>query len=187
MLPLIENSETISGKQTLKLIACTGRDIFRREMSSFSSVLQRTVNQVSCNSVINLERSIPDELWSVAIDEAQMAQLMQVIVAKYTKCFQVGTIKISAQNRIICCGQIPELKDGKYVVLNIETTSNERQGTYLRNTNNLIFMTKIANSFEFSIALSITRKHKGIVRIKSHLGQGISLSIYFPALDNVFN
>ncbi len=150
---------------------------------SITDLIKDSVNFMLRGSNVKCEFSLPDDLWPVEIDQAQMSQVINNLIINADQAMPGGgNIEISATNVMIRPGELIPLKKGKYVKVSIK---DHGKGISKRNLTKIFdpyFTTKKrGNGLGLSVAYSIVKKHEGYIAVMSEPGKGTTFCIYIPA------
>jgi len=131
------------------------------------------------------EVSIPDDLWSVEADEAQINQVISNLLINADQAMpRGGIIKIKAENSLVETGSNLPISKGKYVKFVI---ADQGIGISPKNLDQIFdpyFSTKQkGNGLGLATAYSIIKNHSGHIQVESQLDVGATFHIYLPATD----
>jgi two-component system, cell cycle sensor histidine kinase and response regulator CckA len=131
------------------------------------------------------EVSIPDDLWSVEADEAQINQVISNLLINADQAMpRGGIIKIKAENCLVAAGSNLPISKGKYVKFAI---ADQGIGIPPKNLDQIFdpyFSTKQKGSgLGLATVYSIIKNHSGNIQVESQLGVGATFHIYLPATD----
>lgn len=129
-------------------------------------------------------RSNP-ELWPVEIDEGQIAQVIQNLVANALQAMpQGGTVSVTCDNAHLVEGDVPTLEAGRYVKVEVVDTGCGIPEEELESIFDPFFTTKQGSSgLGLATAFSIVRSHGGAIVVHSQPDQGSRFSVYLPASE----
>lgn len=154
---------------------------------SIADFLPDYFNLALSGTNVNCDYLLPDDLWVVNIDEGQISQVIQNIVANSIEAMPTaGKITVRAENRKIKANELVGLDEGNYVKISIEDKGKGIQKEHLPHIFDPYFSTKEKGSQKgmglgLSICYSIIKKHNGYITAKSQYGNGTTLFIYLPA------
>jgi CheY-like chemotaxis protein len=156
-----------------------------KKTASIDELLKDTTVFTLSGSNVKCKFSIPEDLWSVEIDEGQISQVINNLIINADQAMpEGGTISISAENVIIGAEDVLPLKEGRYLKIKIQDQGIGIPEEYLQKIFDPYFTTKQKGSgLGLTIAYSIIKNHKGYIAVKSKLGVGSKFSIYLPALE----
>ena len=136
-------------------------------------------------SNVTCEMSLPETLWPVEADEGQLHQVVNNLVLNAVQSMpQGGRIRIAARN--VRAGSVQGLKlPGRdYVIFSVRDEGIGIPAEHLGKIFDPYFSTKQRGSgLGLSISYSIVKKHDGMIRADSTLGEGTTFSVYLPAAE----
>ena len=129
-------------------------------------------------------RSNP-ELWPVEVDEGQISQVVQNLVANSIQAMpQGGTVSVTSDNLHLADGDVPTLEAGRYLRIEIVDTGCGIPEEELESIFDPFFTTKQGSSgLGLATAFSIVRSHGGAIVVHSQPDQGSRFSVYVPASE----
>jgi len=127
--------------------------------------------------------SVPDDLWAVNVDEAQMHQVIHNLVMNAIQAMpKGGTLRVHAENLELRSNRCVPLNDGRYVRIAIRDSGVGMAQEILDKIFDPYFTTKAKGSgLGLATAYSIVKKHGGLMTVKSKLGLGSIFYFYLPA------
>jgi len=170
---------------TSQLLSFATGGIQIRKVVFIQELLQDLVRLSSDSRDISCELTVPDNLWTVEVDEGQVSQAIDTLV-RYARqaTSQDGKIKISAENMNISRASALPLREGRYIMITIED-----QGTGIPEPELQTLFDpfssgdKKGGGLEFASAFAIVQKHHGHITAESHFGEGSTFRLYLPALQ----
>lgn len=186
-LPLIREAEQASlqaKKLTGKLLAFARGGEPVKKVSTLQEVIAEEVDFVLRGSNVVCRRSLPEDLWSAAIDKGQIGQVFQNLIMNARQAMpEGGTIEVRCENRVLLAGQAEPLPPGNYLEI---TIADQGRGIPPQSMDKIFepfFSTKNGGSgLGLAIAHSIVAKHNGLIMVSSKEGQGARFTIYLPAV-----
>jgi PAS domain S-box-containing protein len=150
---------------------------------SIAELLRDSVSFALRGSNARCELSIPDDLWSVEVDEGQIGQVISNIVINADHAMpRGGIIKVRAENVTIGAEDAIPLEDGEYVKIYIEDRGIGIPKENLDSIFDPYFTTKQKGSgLGLATSYSIIKNHEGHITVESELGAGTTFHIYLPA------
>ncbi|MEJ5347309.1 MAG: PAS domain S-box protein [Desulfosoma sp.] len=126
---------------------------------------------------------LPEDLWLVDYDPAQISQVMQNLVINAHQAMpQGGTVAVKARNVFVEEGGDATLASGRYVAVCVEDQGIGIPEEHLDKIFDPYFTTKKEGSgLGLSTAYSIVKRHDGHMTVRSRVGQGTSVTFYLPA------
>jgi len=134
-------------------------------------------------SAVRLELSLPDDLWSVEVDEGQMNQVIHNIVINADEAMPSGgVLKIGGRNSVLKKASALPLPKGRYVRIDIQDTGVGISREHLQRIFEPYFSTKKKGSgLGLSTAYSIIKNHGGYIIAESAHNKDATFHIYLPA------
>jgi len=126
---------------------------------------------------------IPDDLWMVEIDEAQISQVINnIIVNAHQSMPEGGSVKVHAENMYISAKEGLPLKEGIYIKISINDSGTGIEKGVIEHIFDPFFTTKPRGyGLGLSTSYSIIKRHGGYINADSHPGKGTSIILYLPA------
>ncbi|MBN1227356.1 MAG: PAS domain S-box protein [Deltaproteobacteria bacterium] len=156
-----------------------------RKTASLVQLLKDVVLFALSGSKVKCALSLPEDLWSVEIDEGQINQVLNNVIINADQAMaKGGTITLSAENTIIKREDELPLKRGNYVKILIKDQGMGIPEENLAKIFNPYFTTKTKGTgLGLSISYSIIKKHEGYIAAESSSGEGTTFTIYLPASE----
>ncbi|MBM3463151.1 MAG: response regulator [Armatimonadetes bacterium] len=128
---------------------------------------------------------LPEDLWSAAIDDAQISQVLNnAIINAEQSMPHGGCITVRAHN-VDLAARMDELPPGRYVCVSIEDEGTGMSPETQERIFQPYFTTKKKGAgLGLASAKSIIRSHGGAIKVESHEGEGSRFDIYLPASVN---
>lgn len=170
---------------TAQLLSFAAGGIHYMRIISVEELLRDLVRLSAGPRNISCKLTVPDNLWSVEIDEDQVGQAIDTLIryARQTTP-EDGKIQISAENLIISKSSALPLKEGRYVMITIEDQGTGLSEVELKTLFDPFRMgNKEGGSLEFASAFAIVQKHHGHITAESHFGMGTTFCIFLPAIQ----
>ncbi len=137
---------------------------------------------------LRLTVTVPLELWPVIGDPTQMHQaLMNLCVNARDAMPEGGALTLAAANITLdaaAAAQMPGTKPGPHVRLSVSDTGTGIPADQLDHIFDPFFTTKEigqGTGLGLPTVLGVVRGHGGAVRVDSHVGQGTTIELFFPA------
>jgi CheY-like chemotaxis protein len=126
---------------------------------------------------------IPDNLWSVVVDEGQISQVLQnLIINAEQAMLEGGVIDVTVANDSIPSISDLPLKPGDYVRISVTDHGIGIPQDHLSKIFDPYFTTKQKGSgLGLATTYSIIKRHEGHITVTSALGQGACFTFYLPA------
>lgn len=160
-----------------------------KKVVSISSIIESAVDFTLSGSNVKCEFSIPENLWSVEIDESQIGQaIYNLVVNSMDAMHEGGTIRVGADNVRIDPENNIALNEGKYLKISIEDHGIGIPEEVLGKIFDPYFSTKEKGTQKgmglgLSISHSIIKRHGGDIEVVSEVGVGTTFFIYLPASE----
>ncbi len=166
--------------QQLLTLARSGAPVMKT--ASVAELLKGVANLAPRGSDIRYEFSIPDDLWSVEMDESQISRVINNLIANADQAMPAGgMIKVRTENASVSAGHGLPLEDGEYVKISIEDQGIGIPEQDLPKIFDLYFTTEQEGSgLGLATSYSVIRKHGGYISAESELGVGTTFHIYLP-------
>jgi signal transduction histidine kinase/ActR/RegA family two-component response regulator len=182
---------TVAGADlTSRLLAFGRGQTLRPQMTDIctlvleiSRMLERTLDE---GIAIRLE--LPFDLWHAEIDQNQLkTSLLNVAINARDAMPEGGTLVIRAQNISLDHNDVrsrPDMSPGDYVVLAVEDCGEGMPPDVLRRAIQPFFTTKEpgqGTGLGLSMVYGFVKQSKGHLELASEVGQGTTVSLFFPA------
>lgn len=130
--------------------------------------------------------SLPQNLWTMNVDEGQIAQVIHNLLINAAQATeQTGTVELAAENISVTAGQEFPLKDGPYVRIGV---TDHGTGIAVENMKRIFhpyFTTKATGKgLGLTIAHTIIEKHGGHMAVASAKGT-TTFWVYLPASSHI--
>lgn len=154
-----------------------------RQVTSISGLLRDTVDFCLRGANVRSELLVPEDLWPVEIDPAQIAQVLNNIVLNAKQAMASGgVVLVRAENMELPEQAMLPLNPGRYICITVRDTGHGIPPEYLAKVFDPFFTTRPNGSgLGLTTAFAIVRKHGGHISLESELGLGTSVSIYLAA------
>ncbi|MGO9572195.1 MAG: ATP-binding protein, partial [Desulfomonilaceae bacterium] len=151
--------------------------------SSISQLLRDCASFAVQGSNVRCELHVPENLWSVEMDEGQISQVVNNLVINALQAMPGGgSVLIRAKNVYVGKDQGLRLKEGKYVRISI---ADHGEGISPANMSKIFdpyFTTKeTGTGLGLATSYSIIKKHDGLLSVRSKVGVGTMFYFFLPA------
>ena len=167
------------------LLTFFGEELPEKSISSVKELISNYVYSPESNLNIKCEHNIPQDLWSINVNEEQIGQVItNIIIHSIHSMNGEGIVDISAFNLVINEADILPLDKGNYVKIEIT------------NPGDVITRSDIGRMIDpdmktvpkdgdlgLTISHSIIKKHNGIITVEYDLDTNTIYSIYLPAVE----
>ena len=153
--------------------------------AAIARLLKESADFALRGSNVRCDFDIPDDLWSVYIDEGQINQVIANLVINAGQAMpEGGVINIRARNTVIKrTGALP-LPKGNYIEILIEDHGVGISKEHLDRIFDPYFTTKQKGSgLGLAVTYSIIHKHNGHITVTSQRDAGTTFYIYLPAAE----
>ena len=158
-----------------------------KKVSTIKEMIVDSVEFALRGSNIKCEYVIPDKLWAVEVDEAQIGRVLNNLAINAQQAMpEGGTIKVYAENVTVKENDslIP-LNPGEYAKVSIEDHGIGIPHKNLSKIFDPYFTTKQRGSgLGLATCYSIINKHDGYITVDSELGIGTTFYFLLPALPD---
>ena len=160
-----------------------------RKTANLSKVLKENTSFTLSGSNVSYEIKIEKNLWLCDYDSNQIGQMINNLLINAKQAIpERGNITISAKNVYLDDGDIPEIRDGKYIMIQISDNGAGIDESIREKIFDPFFSTKSTGTgLGLSMCYSIIRKHDGHISCKSKAGEGTTFTIYLPASYSEIN
>jgi two-component system cell cycle sensor histidine kinase/response regulator CckA len=141
----------------------------------------------SVSTSVAFEEVLPDDLWLVDIDAAQMNQVFHNLLLNAAQAMPGGgRVRLEAENVVLGAGAAP-LPPGRYVCVRVIDQGGGIDPKHIDRIFDPYFTTKSSGTgLGLATAHSIVTRHGGHVAVKSALGEGATFSLLLPASEAPF-
>ena len=181
------NASTRAKGLTHKLLTFSKGGVPLKKSTSLAEVINDSVNFILTGSSVMFEYSETDGLWPVEIDEVQFRQVIENLTINAHQAMpDGGNFTINAENVDIGSERNLSLRERKFVKLTIKDTGVGISKENLHKIYDPYFTTKDkGNGLGLATAYSIIKKHEGMIRVESVVGEGTTFFINIPASDKI--
>ncbi len=155
-----------------------------KKAASIAELLKDSVRFVLSGSNVNCFFEIPDDLWSVEIDEGQINQVIMNLIINATQAMpDGGAIRIGAENVNAGRSTTLPLQGGAYIKISVQDQGIGISQEHIQKIFDPYFTTKqMGSGLGLSSAYSIIKNHNGFIDVESDTGAGSTFHVYLPAL-----
>lgn len=178
---------------TQQLLTFSKGGIPDRKAADIGKAVKDNTSFTLSGSNIIYDIDINNDLWLCDFDTNQIGQVINNLLLNAKQAMpEGGTVKVSAENIYLDEKTVPELRDGKHIVIKIKDNGAGIDETIQDKIFDPFFSTKSNGSgLGLSMCYSIIRKHDGHISCDSQTGEGTTFTIYLPAsyqeIDNESN
>ena len=156
-----------------------------RRITSIQGLLQEAGSHAASCSEVKLIYDLPEDLWVVSIDEAQITQVVNHLVTNAIQSISGrGVIEITARNQSLGGSNEMSLDPGHYLKISIKDSGLGIPIEIQSRIFDPFFTTKPKGSgLGLAVVYSIVRNHEGRVTVESEQGRGSVFIFYLPASE----
>ncbi len=156
-----------------------------KKVTSLVKLVKESAKLTLAGSKSLCDFALPDNIWSVEIDEGQINQVISNLLINADQAMpKGGIIKIEVENIVVAEGSNLPLSEGKYVKLAFIDQGIGIPSQYLDKIFDPYFTTKQKGSgLGLATAYSIIIKHSGYIKVESQFGVGTTFEIFLPARE----
>lgn len=157
----------------------------QRQPASIADVLTNAIELVTSGTSVICRLSLPADLWRVHMDVTQMNQAITNLVLNAVQAMSnQGTIDILAANQFLSENSPVPLPAGPYVHITIRDYGPGIPPDALPHIFDPFFSTRPnGTGLGLSVAHSVVRRHGGYLTLESTPGQGATVHLYLPAVE----
>lgn len=152
-----------------------------KNSASIAKLVKDTVQFALSGSKVKAVFTLPEDLWTVDIDEGQIGQVINNLAINAEQAMPTGgTLEIIAENVVLEAGN--QYNPGQYVQLTIKDQGIGIPAEIINKIFDPFFTTKkTGNGLGLSTSYSIIKKHQGYLEVESAPGIGTTFYIMLPA------
>lgn len=173
------------------LLGFARKGAYQRQPTDLNQMAQR-LNEILSRTLIqgvSLELDLDPELRAVHCDESQMTQVLMNLCLNARDAVD-GSGKIEIRSRVVQlqAGEVGQLARGTYVRLQVKDDGTGMEEQVRIKAFEPFFTTKRVGKgtgLGLSMAYGVVANHGGVIEIESTPGQGTTLSLWLPALEEV--
>ena len=156
-----------------------------KTVASVAELIRESAGFSLRGSRVRHELQLPDDLWLIEADEAQMTQVINNLLINADQAMpEGGIISVSCENVALDAQAVPPLEAGNYVLVTIDDRGTGIPKEHLAKVFDPYFTTKQRGSgLGLAVTYSIINKHGGHITLESTLGKGTTFRLYLPATD----
>lgn len=157
-----------------------------RRITIIQGLLQEAGSHAAFCSEVKLIYDLPEDLWVVSIDEAQITQVVNHLVTNAIQSISGrGVIEITARNKTIGEDNVLSLDPGHYLEISVKDSGIGIPIEIQSRIFDPFFTTKPKGSgLGLAVVYSIVKNHEGRVTVESEQGRGSVFIFYLPASEN---
>lgn len=193
-MELIERSALRAAELTAQLQAFSRRAASRPQPADLNEVLKILVDALRAElpARVTLEVRTAADLWTTAVDAAQIQQALRHLVTNALEAMPGGgRVTIATANRTLteeeCRGNL-EARPGRFVILSIEDTGRGVDPAIQARIFEPFFTTKevgVGIGLGLAMVYGSIKGHDGWIEVQSDPGRGTRFTILLPEFDRV--
>jgi len=152
------------------------------EITTIDQVVEESAQFVLRGSNVKCEVKKEKGLWAVDADKGQISQVVNNLIINADQAMPSGgTITVKLRNCILRNAEVPGLKPGKYVCIEVADQGIGISPENMKRVFDPYFTTKDdGNGLGLASSYSIVRSHFGAIRVESEVDRGTSFYVYLP-------
>ncbi len=169
--------------QQLLTFSKGGRPI--RKTATIAQLVEEAATFAARGTNSSIDFRTSDELWPADVDEGQIVQVVQNLIANGMESMPYGgIITVTTDNAHLGDGDMPTLEPGRFVRIDVADTGSGIDDENLDRIFDPFFTTKSGHTgLGLATAFSIVRSHGGAIVVRSDPEQGTRFSVYLAASD----
>lgn len=154
-----------------------------REPTDVAQAVRDAVSLAVRGSDIAVRFLLDADLPQVSADRDQLAQALGHVLENAVQAMPYGgTVTLRASMALSAGGNVPGLRDGRFVRISVEDQGSGIPREHLHKVFDPFFSTRReGKGLGLPTAFSIVQAHEGLITVESEPGRGTSVHIYLPA------
>jgi signal transduction histidine kinase len=150
------------------------------EVTTVSEMVEECAQFILRGSKVKCSIEKDDGLWPVDADKGQISQVINNLIINANQAMpEGGEIRIRMSNLHVRHAEIPALKFGDYICIEVRDEGNGISPQNLKKIFDPYFTTKKkGNGLGLASSYSIITSHKGTITVDSSIGQGSIFRVY---------
>ena len=151
-------------------------------VTTISEIVEECAQFILRGSKVKCSIEKEDGLWPVDADKGQISQVINNLIINASQAMpEGGVIRIRMSNLHVCNAEIPALKLGDYVCIEVRDDGSGISPQNLKKIFDPYFTTKKkGNGLGLASSYSIITMHKGTITADSSIGKGSIFKVYLP-------
>lgn len=158
-----------------------------KKTASIGKLIADTVKFAIRDAKVQAEFAVPETLWPVEIDAAQISQVVTNLTINAEEAMPAGGIlEVKCENFTLEAENpaLPSLRPGRYIKITVQDEGVGIPAEYMKKIFDPYFTTKPKGSgLGLATSYSIVKNHEGIITVESAAGSGSKFCVYLPATD----
>ena len=157
-----------------------------RKATPLAPLLRETAAMSIHDATIQCKFDLPDDLWSVEIDDSQIKQVFQNLLSNAWEAMSDGGIvHVCANNIVVSASDKLPLKEGKYVKWSVQDHGVGISREHREKLFEPYFTTKQKSDstgigLGLAMCYAIVKKHDGYIAVESEPQMGTTVDVYLP-------
>ena len=166
---------------------CARRPALRATPADIARLIADCARECVTAPAIELDLSLPDDLFPVKADENQICQVVERMLGNAQEAMEKGgVLKVGAENVVVGPGSGLALRHGNYVRLFVRDQGPGIEEADLNRIFDPYFTKKQmghqkGTGLGLSICYAVIKDHGGTITVDSKVGKGTLFHIYLPA------
>jgi PAS domain S-box-containing protein len=155
------------------------------EVTTIDRLVEESAQFILRGSNVKCEVEKEEPLWAVDADKGQISQVVNNLIINADQAMpEGGTITLKLRNRRLRHGEVPTLKAGEYVCIEVADHGTGIAPEDMKRIFDPYFTTKEdGNGLGLASSYSIVQSHHGAMTVESELGKGTRFSVFIPKTE----
>ena len=152
------------------------------EVTTISEMVEECAQFILRGSKVKCSIEKDDDLWPIDADKGQVSQVVNNLIINANQAMpDGGDIRIRMRNLQVRHSEVPALKLGDYICIEVRDEGIGISPQNLKKIFNPYFTTKTkGNGLGLASSYSIITMHKGTITAESSIGKGSIFKVYLP-------
>ena len=152
------------------------------EVTTIAEMVEECAQFILRGSKVKCTIEKEDDLWSIDADKGQISQVVNNLIINANQAMpDGGDIRIRMRNLQVRHSEVPALKLGDYICIEVRDQGIGISPQNLKKIFNPYFTTKTkGNGLGLASSYSIITMHKGTITAESSIGKGSIFRVYLP-------
>ena len=152
------------------------------EVTTIAEMVEECAQFILRGSKVKCTIEKEDDLWSIDADKGQISQVVNNLIINANQAMpDGGDIRIRMRNLQVRHSEVPALKLGDYICIEVRDQGIGISPQNLKKIFNPYFTTKTkGNGLGLASSYSIITMHKGTITAESSVGKGSIFRVYLP-------
>ena len=167
---------------TQQLLTFSKGDALALEVTTVSEIVEECAQFILRGSKVKCSIEKGKEHWPVDADKGQISQVINNLIINANQAMpEGGNIRIRIRNLQVRHSEVPALKTGDYVCIELRDEGTGISPETLKKIFDPYFTTKKkGNGLGLASSYSIITTHKGTITAESSIGHGSTFRVYLP-------